>query len=146
MSMKVIKVQVFIIGAKPVLSSSVSSRQTDDPKALKKKLLEKEAQVEKRRLKELSKLQLKLSRQEEHAEKIRERKQAIVDEGDDEKLEYGGEGSPDNEDEEYYEATKKLGKKVDTSSKTLVEIAQLKSKGAKQTPTPVGSANRRAVR
>ncbi|KAJ3280642.1 hypothetical protein HDU76_009122 [Blyttiomyces sp. JEL0837] len=50
---------------------------TADPVALKRRLLEKEAQATQNRLREIEKLQLKLARQEEHARRVKDRKRAM---------------------------------------------------------------------
>jgi hypothetical protein len=79
-------------GDKPTLSSSKDV--TQDPMLLKKKLLEKEAQAAKNRLREIEKLQSKLAKQEERAKKVQERKKQLGRGSNDElNLSWGGEDS-----------------------------------------------------
>ncbi|KAJ3412819.1 hypothetical protein HDV05_000225 [Chytridiales sp. JEL 0842] len=77
---------------KPELSNK--NNLTSDPILLKKRLLEKEAQAAKNRLREIEKLQSKLAKQEEHARQVLERKRAMGRmSNEDLSLSWGGEES-----------------------------------------------------
>ncbi|KAJ3073312.1 hypothetical protein HK102_006031, partial [Quaeritorhiza haematococci] len=55
----------------------LSKKRESDPTLLKRKLLEKEAHAAQNRAREMSKLQAKLARQEQHARRVQERKRAL---------------------------------------------------------------------
>ncbi|KAJ3323935.1 hypothetical protein HDV06_000911 [Boothiomyces sp. JEL0866] len=84
-------------GDKPKLKSR-KEKEPEDLAALKLRLLEKEQAAKINRDREISKLQLKLARQEEHARKVLERKKALGAGSNDElRLSWGGEkGLGDN--------------------------------------------------
>ncbi|KAJ3107392.1 hypothetical protein HDU97_004274 [Phlyctochytrium planicorne] len=62
-------------GAKPTLSTN--TKKNVDPETLKRRLQEKEAHASENRKREITKLQSKLARQDEHARKVQERKRAL---------------------------------------------------------------------
>lgn len=74
---------------KPKLKSR--KKQEEDLEALKIRLHEREVAAKINREREITKLQLKLSRQEEHARKVLERKRALGGEDSELRLSYGGE-------------------------------------------------------
>lgn len=69
----------------------LKSRKQEDPETLKMRLHEREVAAQQNREKEITKLQLKLARQEEHARKVLERKRAMGGEDGELRLSYGGE-------------------------------------------------------
>lgn len=75
-------------GMKPKLKQR---KQEEDPESLKVRLLEREVAAKINREREITKLQLKLARQEEHARKVLERKKAMGGEDCEMRLSYGGE-------------------------------------------------------
>lgn len=75
-------------GSKPKLKTR---KQDQDPETLKMRLKEREVAAKINREREITKLQLKLARQEEHARKVLERKKAMGGEDGELRLSYGGE-------------------------------------------------------
>ena len=69
----------------------LKSRKQEDPETLKMRLHEREVAAQQNREKEITKLQLKLARQEAHARKVLERKRAMGGEDGELRLSYGGE-------------------------------------------------------
>ncbi|KAI8855323.1 hypothetical protein BC829DRAFT_378595 [Chytridium lagenaria] len=63
-------------GGQPNLPSDVSSKRVD-PEILKQRLIEKEAAASENRAREISRMQSKLARQDEHARRVLQRKRAL---------------------------------------------------------------------